>query len=151
MQTADSVNGFADPFSVLLRDGVKRTTPTRWPDALVIDPTVLASAPAEMNVSGLGDQMAMFTATADWYLASLLGAGTLRRRSGLHRSSRAHPREGRPAGRTGRSSAGADGLAELARILTLSGIAMGIAGHDRSGFRHGARRQPPDRDGHRRP
>ena len=33
VQTATSVNGFADPFSVLLRDGVKRTTASRtvWP------------------------------------------------------------------------------------------------------------------------
>src|SRR5215472_15670803 len=71
VQTATSVNGYADPFSVLLRNGVKRTTPTRWPDALVIDPDVLIAAPADLNRAGLGDELAMFTATADWYLASV--------------------------------------------------------------------------------
>ncbi len=75
MQTATSVNGYADPFSVLLRDGVKRTTPTRWPDALIIDTDVLCGAPARLNLAGAGDMAAMFTATADWYLAAVLRAG----------------------------------------------------------------------------
>ncbi len=75
VQTATSVNGYADPFSVLLRDGVKRTTPTRWPDALVIDPDVLCGGPAGLNQAGAGDLAAMFTATADWYLAAVLRAG----------------------------------------------------------------------------
>ncbi|HEV2241744.1 MAG TPA: iron-containing alcohol dehydrogenase [Streptosporangiaceae bacterium] len=73
VQTATSVNGYADPFSVLLRHGVKRTAPSRWPDALVIDPAVLQDAPPELNRAGAGDLMAMFTATADWYLASVIG------------------------------------------------------------------------------
>ena len=70
VQTATSVNGYADPFSVLLLRGVKRTTPSRWPDALVIDPAVLHDAPQDLNRAGAGDMMAMFTASADWYLAS---------------------------------------------------------------------------------
>jgi glycerol-1-phosphate dehydrogenase [NAD(P)+] len=130
VQTAASVNGFADPFSVLLRDGVKRTTPTRWPDALLIDSAVLASAPAELNRAGLGDEMAMFTASADWYLASLLPSAPA---AGADPAW--HPAiawltraEGdRLAGLAGRLGS-ADGLADLARILTLSGIAMGVAG-----------------------
>ena len=79
VQTATSVNGYADPFSVLLRQGVKRTTPSRWPDALIIDPAVLHDAPPDLNRAGMGDMMAMFTATADWYLASAV-AGTPRTR-----------------------------------------------------------------------
>src|SRR5260370_530457 len=77
VQTATSVNGFADPFSVLLRDGVKRTTPSRWPDVLIADTEVLASAPPDLNRAGVGDMMAMFTASADWYLASVLGRPAL--------------------------------------------------------------------------
>jgi glycerol-1-phosphate dehydrogenase [NAD(P)+] len=76
VQTATSVNGYADPFSVLLRRGVKRTTPSRWPDALVIDPAVLQDAPPELNRAGAGDLMAMFTAAADWYLASAMTSST---------------------------------------------------------------------------
>ncbi len=48
-----SVRLRVDPFSVLLRQGVKRTTPTRWPDTLlVIDPAVLSGAPPELNWAG---------------------------------------------------------------------------------------------------
>jgi glycerol-1-phosphate dehydrogenase [NAD(P)+] len=134
VQTATSVNGYADPFSVLLRDGVKRTTPTRWPDALLIDPAVLVSAPAELNRSGLGDELAMFTASADWYLASVLGGAPAGASS--HGDDPAwHPaiawltrsQGGGLADLAGRLGT-AGGLAELARILTLSGIAMGVAG-----------------------
>jgi glycerol-1-phosphate dehydrogenase [NAD(P)+] len=133
VQTAASVNGFADPFSVLLLDGVKRTTPTRWPDALLIDAAVLASAPAGLNQAGLGDEMAMFTATADWYLASVLGQPPAGPAAGddpawhpgiawLTRS-----QGGELLGLAGRLGTAA-GLTRLARILTLSGIAMGVAG-----------------------
>src|SRR5215469_15811065 len=73
VQTATSVNGYADPFSVLLRHGVKRTTPSRWPDTLVIDPAVLQDAPPDLNRAGGGDLLSIFTATADWYLASVVG------------------------------------------------------------------------------
>ena len=73
VQTAASVNGFADDQSVLLVDGVKRTTATRWPDRLVIDTDVLSLAPPSLNRAGLGDLMATFTAPADWLLASFVG------------------------------------------------------------------------------
>jgi glycerol-1-phosphate dehydrogenase [NAD(P)+] len=138
VQTAASVNGFADPFSVLLLDGVKRTTPTRWPDALLIDAAVLASAPAELNRAGLGDEMAMFTASADWYLASILGQPPAERPSQTERGGDDpawHPdiawltrsQGDQLLGLAGRLGTAA-GLAQLARILTLSGIAMGVAG-----------------------
>ena len=152
VQTATSVNGYADPFSVLLRRGVKRTTASRWPDALIIDPDVLRDAPPDLNRAGAGDLMAMFTANADWYLASaVLGpappgpdpgdgppahpgdppyhpavAGLVRSRGprllALAASLGADAAPGAPpAARPG-------ALAELADLLTLSGIAMGVAG-----------------------
>ena len=45
VQTAASVNGYADDVSVLLKNGVKRTTPSRWPDALISDLRTLVDAP----------------------------------------------------------------------------------------------------------
>ena len=136
VQTATSVNGYADPFSVLLRNGVKRTTPSRWPDALVIDPDVLISAPAALNRAGLGDELAMFTATADWYLASVLdGAPATGTPGGAGDDPAWHPAiawltrsRGRDLAELAGRLATADGLVGLARILTLSGIAMGVAG-----------------------
>jgi glycerol-1-phosphate dehydrogenase [NAD(P)+] len=166
VQTATSVNGYADPFSVLLRKGVKRTTASRWPDALLVDTGVLAGAPPQLNRAGAGDMMAMFTALADWYLASAVagleprggGAGSADDRPGdPPRDADARPgdpprdaglRPGDPpyhpavaglvrargprllalaaglgGGRPDRAS-----LAELAGLLTLGGIAMGVAG-----------------------
>jgi glycerol-1-phosphate dehydrogenase [NAD(P)+] len=194
VQTATSVNGYADPFSVLLRHGVKRTTASRWPDALVIDSEVLLDAPPDLNRAGAGDMMAMFTANADWYLASAVhgqvppgpgsGDGPSRPPGGSPGDPPYHPAVAalvrargprllelaaglgpaatggsapalaRPAPGAGRRDAheagrgtqapappapvrrgaqaparpGPGPLAELAGLLTLSGIAMGVAG-----------------------
>jgi glycerol-1-phosphate dehydrogenase [NAD(P)+] len=137
VQTATSVNGYADPFSVLLRQGVKRTTPTRWPDTLVIDSGILSAAPPELNLAGVGDLMAMFTSSADWYLASAIGRGQA---GGAPAGAGDPPYHALVAGLTrahgdrllalaaGGLGADPDRLAELARILTLSGIGMGVAG-----------------------
>ena len=126
VQTAGSVNGFADDRSVLLVSGVKRTTPTIWADALVVDTDVLVDAPLELNVSGFADLIATFTAPADWYLATLLGMDdvylptvvALAREQGgeLLAAAPLVPRAERGA------------LERVAAILTLSGISMGIAG-----------------------
>ncbi|MDR2987411.1 MAG: iron-containing alcohol dehydrogenase [Nocardiopsaceae bacterium] len=126
VQTAASVNGYADPFSVLLRSGVKRTTPTRWPDALVVDTDILKDAPPRLNLAGLGDMSAIFTATADWFLAALLradGPPYDAKTAGLVRP------HGELMLRAGPTLAGDPaGLAGLAKLLTLSGIAMGVTG-----------------------
>ena len=37
VQTAASVNAFSDDMAVLLKAGAKRTVPSRWPDALLVD------------------------------------------------------------------------------------------------------------------
>ena len=126
VQTAVSVNAFSDDMAVLLRNGVKRTVPSGWPDALIVDLAVIADAPAAMNQAGFGELMAMFTAPADWYLAGAVGAddsydeGVVR----LYRDG---------ADRLLDHAAGVaavrhDALAELAGQMTLTGIAMGVAG-----------------------
>src|SRR5690606_10743873 len=48
VQTAASVDGYTDDQSVLLVDGVKRTTPSQWPAALIADTDVLCRAPQEL-------------------------------------------------------------------------------------------------------
>ena len=126
VQTALSVNGYADDQSVLLVDNVKRTVPSRWPDALVADTDVLAGAPSHLNAAGVGDLMAMFTAPADWQLATLLDMG-----SGYSPLLVSMVRDcGPDLLRAAPLLAGRDpGAIEcVARILTLSGITMGAAG-----------------------
>lgn len=126
VQTALSVNGFADDQSVLLVDNVKRTVPTRWPDALVADTDVLSGAPSRLNAAGVGDLMAMFTAPADWQLATMLGMGSgySPRLVGMVRDR--GPDLLRAAGRL--ADRDAEAIECVARILTLSGITMGAAG-----------------------
>src|SRR5687767_10093282 len=126
VQTAASVNAFSDDMAVLLKSGTKRTVPSRWPDALLVDLTVLAGAPPAMNLAGFGDLISMWTAPADWYLASAVGmdesyhpapVGMLYGGGGNLLDDGAALR---------RSDPGA--LDRLARVLTLSGITLGIAG-----------------------
>lgn len=73
VQTAASVDGFTDNVSVILRNGVKRTIDSRWPDVVVADVETIAQAPISMNLAGYGEINSMFTAPADWRLAQLLG------------------------------------------------------------------------------
>lgn len=75
VQTALSVNGFADPLSVLVVNGAKRTSPSRWPSIILIDDDIVSQAPARMAQSGVGDAVAIWSAPADWYLSSKLGMG----------------------------------------------------------------------------
>ncbi len=126
VQTAVSVNAFSDDMAVLLRDGVKRTIPSRWPDVLIADERVLVDAPPALNRAGYGELGAMFTAPADWLLASAVGmddsyhpaAVALVRESGDRFLEIA---DGVAAGEP-------DAILELARLMTLSGMSMGIAG-----------------------
>jgi glycerol-1-phosphate dehydrogenase [NAD(P)+] len=136
VQTAASVNGFTDNQSVLLINGAKRTTPSRWPDALVVDPLIIANAPIAMTRSGLGDQLSMFTAAADWYLADAVGFDTSysptlvsMMRDGIATllSQCAQLGRGEP-----------EAVSNLAECLTKGGLAMGVAGRTApsSGLEH---------------
>jgi glycerol-1-phosphate dehydrogenase [NAD(P)+] len=126
VQTAASVNGFADDQSVLMRSGVKRTVASGWPAALIADADLLVGAPLALNRAGVGDLLSMFTAPADWLLATELGfpngyqdfAVELVRPHG-DRLLAAAP---------GLAAADPDALTLLAELLTLSGISMGAAG-----------------------
>jgi glycerol-1-phosphate dehydrogenase [NAD(P)+] len=136
VQTATSVNGFADDQSVLLRSGVKRTVPSRWPDALIVDADVLAAAPAALNRAGVGDLLSMFTAPADWLLASLVGFPVGYRPAVVDL---VRPHGERLLSLIPRlATADRDALSVLAELLTLSGVSMGVAGNTApsSGYEH---------------
>ena len=126
VQTAVSVNAFSDDMAVLLRDGVKRTVPSRWPDVLIVDLEVLADAPVAMNRAGFGELCSMFTAPADWYLADAVGAT-----DSFDPGIVALFRDGAEGLLQGASRVKANDpemLTELAARMTLTGIAMGVAG-----------------------
>jgi glycerol-1-phosphate dehydrogenase [NAD(P)+] len=73
VQTAASVDGFTDNVSVVLQNGVKRTIPSRWPDAVLTDCRTLAEAPHTLNAAGLGELLSMYSAPGDWLLAERVG------------------------------------------------------------------------------
>ena len=126
VQTAASVNAFSDDMAMVLKAGTKRTVPSRWPDALLIDLPVLASAPPAMNLAGFGDLISTWTAPADWYLASAIGMD-----DSYHEAPVALVREqGRELLRyaAGLRENDPEALDRLARLLTLSGFTLGIAG-----------------------
>ena len=75
VMTAASVDGYTDDVSVTLKQGVKRTVPSRWPDVVLGDAETVAAAPPRMARSGYGEMTSMYVAPADWRLAALLGVG----------------------------------------------------------------------------
>lgn len=126
VQTAASVDGYTDNVSVVLRHGVKRTVPSRWPDVVIADTTLISQAPAAMNRAGFGEINSMFTAPADWYLARLVGFD-----NSFHHGPIALLAEvGRGIADWSRGLATSDPHAteQLVRALDLRGIATGVAG-----------------------
>ncbi|MEK6721445.1 MAG: iron-containing alcohol dehydrogenase [Chloroflexota bacterium] len=126
VQTAVSVNAFSDDMAVLLRDGVKRTVPSRWPNVLLVDLAILADAPVAMNRAGFGELCSMFTAPADWYLANAVGMD-----DSYDPAVVALFRDGADGLLDGAARIRANDpamLTELAARMTLTGIAMGVSG-----------------------
>ena len=126
VQTAASVNGYADDVSVLLKSGVKRTVPSRWPDALISDLPTIADAPHAMNASGYGDAIAMYTGPADWYLASLMGLDDSYQPGAIEMVLDYGPALIEDAAAVRRREP--EALARLVRALTLGGMAAGATG-----------------------
>jgi glycerol-1-phosphate dehydrogenase [NAD(P)+] len=71
--TANSVSAYTSNMAPVFLEGVKRTLPSRYPDAVVCDLETLRDAPLEMTVAGVGDLLAAFVSLADWYVAYRLG------------------------------------------------------------------------------
>ena len=126
VQTAASVDGYTDNVSVVLRSGAKRTIPSRWPDVVLADTEVISSAPVELNTSGFGELLSLFTAPADWWLANKLGSD---------KSFHTTPRDllltfaGNPGEwGAGISEGNREAVDQLTKVLAIRGIGTGIAG-----------------------
>ncbi len=135
-QTANSVSAFTSNMAPTFVDGVKRTLPSRYPDAVVSDLETLTDAPYDMTVAGVGDLLAAFVSLPDWYLANQLGMDPAynefaQRLMGplddifLASAKSIHDRS-------------ADGMAVLAKLIALGGLAMSLshATTPMSGYEH---------------
>lgn len=126
VQTAASVDGYTDDVSVLLRNGVKRTVPSRWPDVVIADTVLIAEAPTRMNRAGFGEINSMFVAPADWLLARHLGFddGFSWGPVAMLTEIGSDIAEWAP----GLVDAQFDSTARLVRALDIRGVATGVAG-----------------------
>lgn len=126
VQSACSINGFIADRSVLVVAGAKRTVQSRWPDVLVADTDILAAAPWQLNLAGVGDLSTVPNAVAEWQLAARLGHGPPYAPATVEDVLAANAVL--PALAEAARDAEPDGLANLARLLAASGLSMGIAG-----------------------
>ena len=126
VQTAASVDGYTDNVSVVLKSGAKRTIDSRWPDVVLADTETIATAPVELNASGFGELLSLFTAPADWWLAF---------QAGTDKTFHTTPRDllltfaGNPAEwGAGIGDGNQAAVEQLTRVLAIRGIGTGIAG-----------------------
>jgi glycerol-1-phosphate dehydrogenase [NAD(P)+] len=136
VQTANSVIAFGSGMATITKDGVKRTWPSRLPDALVLDGRVLRDAPAGSALGGIGDLVVIAVSFGDWRLAAELGLSSYTAASfGVLGDVRDQLFSPGPAAYAERSLEGAGTLAKLA---VLGGFAMTLAGQSSpmSGYEH---------------
>ncbi len=70
--TAPSMDGFASGTSSMELEGLKKSLPSKCPDAVIGDSDILASAPVHMICSGIGDMLAKYVSLVEWRLAGVI-------------------------------------------------------------------------------
>ncbi len=134
--TANSVNAYTSNMAPVFVHGLKRTLPSRYPDALIWDLPTLAGAPAGMTAAGVGDLLAASVSLADWRLANLLGMDPGYSDLPVSLTGSVDQILADQAEAIGRNDPDAVGL--LARLIALSGFGMSFvrASTPASGFEH---------------
>jgi len=72
LATAASMNGYTSAIVALLENGLKTTRIATPPVAVFADPLMLAEAPADLTLAGLGDLISKPYCGCDWKIASLV-------------------------------------------------------------------------------
>ena len=75
--TATSNDGFASSGCSLLVEGHRRSVPARIPYGIVVDLDVIGSAPSKLIYSGIGDLVSKITAIEDWEFEAANGKAVL--------------------------------------------------------------------------
>ncbi len=73
--TAPSMNGYTSAIAAIKAGGVKRTLPAPPPEAIYVDPVVIAASPLELRQAGFCDILAKSVSDIDWQIDSLLFGG----------------------------------------------------------------------------
>ncbi len=74
--TAPSMDGYASKGAAMILGGMKVTTSAPPPAWIVGDTALLATAPADMLRSGIGDLLGKFSCLNDWKLSALINGET---------------------------------------------------------------------------
>ncbi len=133
--TATSVLAYSAAMAVISQAGVKRTWPSRLPNALVMDLQTLADAPQQLTMGGIGDLCPVLSSFADWYLGDALGlARSLRASWMILEDVRSYL--GLCAREVGAGSW--FGLELLCKLMVLGGLSATFAGESAplSGYEH---------------
>lgn len=123
--TAASMNGYASGIAAILSDGLKTTVPSPPARAIVLDTDILAAAPPELARAGLGDLMSKPVSDSDYYLADQIEGGGY---DTLPSDVVDHAVKAAAAAAAGLPARDPDAHGALGTALTLSGVAMVVAG-----------------------
>jgi len=131
------VIAFGSGMATITKDGVKRTWPSRLPDALVLDERTLREAPSAYTLGGIGDLAVIAVSFGDWYLAAEFGLSRYTPAAfevlGDVREQLLSPERAAALG-----AGGLDGAELLGKLAVLGGFAMTLAGQSSpmSGYEH---------------
>ena len=135
VSTAPSMDGYASATSSMERDNLKISLDSQCPNAVLCDADILATAPAHMVCSGIGDMAAKITSLAEWKMASCIVGDYYCPTVADMVDDALHTclQEGEAAVHGDHNA-----LCRLAEGLVLSGVAMNYAGISRpaSGMEH---------------
>ena len=133
--TAPSMDGYASATSSMTVNGLKVSLPSKCANTIIGDTDILANAPMEMLVSGLGDMLAKYISIAEWRIAALVtGEYYCKEIAALVRGALQRCVDN-AEGLTRREDAAVEAVFEG---LVLTGVAMSYAGVSRpaSGVEH---------------
>ncbi len=123
--TAASMNGYTSSIAAIMAEGVKRTVSCKGPIAVIADIDIIAAAPRELTLAGLGDLESKPTATADFFLSgAVTGEHYCDFAEAVVRVAEKKAREAAPGLRSGDVQA----VEALTEALILSGVSMALAG-----------------------
>ena len=70
--TAPSMDGYASATSSMERNGLKVSINSKCADVIIGDHDILAAAPLELRLSGLGDMIAKYISIAEWRISNII-------------------------------------------------------------------------------